>query len=154
MLVAGSSPASGCRFVPSRVMVVLTSQARIGPVLVPWSGLFGTGGRIAQSVERWSNKALVMGSSPIVTTELLTGIHSCIHSPQALTATRKRAPKIAPRAGRGPLWTPPSFCFFQDSGPDFGPELNPSIIPSLYILLYHLSGPQGETSLKESRPPM
>ena len=25
-------------------------------------------GRIAQSVERWSNKPLVMGSSPIVTT--------------------------------------------------------------------------------------
>jgi hypothetical protein len=27
-------------------------------------------GRIAQSVERWSNKPLVMGSSPIVTTTL------------------------------------------------------------------------------------
>ena len=106
-------------------MVVLTSQARIGPVLVPWSGRFRTGGRIAQSVERWSNKPLVMGSSPIVTTELLTGIHSCIHSPQALTATRKRAPKIAPPAGRGPLETPPPSFFFQDSGPDSGPEIKP-----------------------------
>ena len=53
-------------------------------------------GRIAQSVERWSNKPLVMGSSPIVTTSF-----ECLS--KHIKRIRGRAVK-ALRSGRSHLW--------------------------------------------------
>jgi hypothetical protein len=98
-----------------------------------------TDGRIAQSVERWSNKPLVMGSSPIVTTLFSACYHERI---------RGRAVK-ALRSGRSQLcWRGfdshrmQFFLFFALSEekmavPGFEPGTNGSQPFMLTTTLYH-----------------